>query len=61
MLEELVPYREDIKELVVESTYNWYWLVDSLIEAGFWVHLANTPAIVQYKGLKYTDDDSDAK
>lgn len=61
VLEELVPYREDIKGLVVESTYNWYWLVDGLIEAGFWVHLANTPAIVQYKGLKYTDDDSDAR
>jgi transposase len=45
---------------VVESTYNWYWLVDALMEAGYRVHLANTTAIVQYSGLKYSDDDSDA-
>jgi transposase len=47
--------------LVVESTYNWYWLVDALLEAGYRVHLANTAAIVQYSGLKYSDDDSDAR
>lgn len=29
--------------------------------AGYQVHLANTAAIVQYAGLKYTDDDSDAR
>jgi len=46
--------------LVVESTYNWYWLVDALMEAGYRVHLGNTAAIVQYSGLKYSDDDSDA-
>jgi transposase len=44
----------------VESTYNWYWLVDALMEAGYEMHLANTAAIVQYSGLKYADDDSDA-
>nr|VFK44990.1 MAG: hypothetical protein BECKTC1821E_GA0114239_10422 [Candidatus Kentron sp. TC] len=47
--------------MVVESTYNWYWLVDGLIEAGFWVRLANTAAIVQYNGLNHADDDSDAR
>ena len=31
--------------LVVESTYNGYWLVDALKEAGYWVHLANTSAL----------------
>jgi transposase len=56
----LAPYREAIEGLVVESTYNWYWLVDALMEAGYRVHLANTAAIVQYSGLKYSDDDSDA-
>ena len=61
ILEALAPYREDIVGLVVESTYNWYWLVDALKEAGYWVHLANTAAIVQYSGLKYSDDDSDAR
>jgi transposase len=56
----LAPYREAVVGLVVESTYNWYWLVDALVEAGYRVHLANTAAIVQYSGLKYSDDDSDA-
>jgi transposase len=30
------------------------------MEAGYRVHLAHTPALVQYSGLKYSDDDSDA-
>jgi transposase len=46
---------------VVESTYNWYWLVDGLMERGHRVHVANTAAIEQYSGLQYTDDDSDAR
>ena len=61
VLAALAPYREAIVGLVVESTYNWYWLVDALMEAGYRVHLANTAAIVQYSGLKYSDDDSDAR
>ena len=52
ILEALAPYREAIVGLVVESTYNWYWLVDALMEAGYAVHLANTAALVQYSGLK---------
>src|SRR5215510_1481977 len=28
ILEQLVPYHADIQGVVVESTYNWYWLVD---------------------------------
>ncbi len=47
--------------MVVESTYNWYWLVDGLMEQGYPVHLANTVAIQQYDGLKYRDDASDAR
>jgi transposase len=57
----LEPYRCAIEGLVVESTYNWYWLVDGLVEADYRVHLANPAGIVQYAGLKYTDDDSDAR
>jgi len=57
----LLPFREKLQGLVVESTYNWYWLVDGLMESGFKVHLANTAAIKQYEGLKYTDDKSDAR
>ena len=56
----LAPYREEISGIVVESTYNWYWLVDALMEAGYGVHLANTAAIVQYSGLNNSDDDTDA-
>jgi len=60
VLDVLAPYQDAITGLVVESTYNWYWLVDALMEAGYQVHLANTAAIVQYSGLKYSDDDTDA-
>jgi len=60
ILSLLKPYSKDLQGLVVESTYNWYWLVDGLMESGFKVHLANTAAIQQYSGLKYGDDDSDA-
>ncbi len=60
ILNELSPYRAEITGIVVESTYNWYWLVDGLQAAGYCVHLANTSAIDQYSGLKYTDDKTDA-
>ena len=57
----LAPYRPALATLAVESTYNWYWLVDGLIEDGFDVRLANTTAIQQYDGLKYTNDLTDAR
>lgn len=57
----LQPYRDEIEGIVVESTYNWYWLVDGLIEEGYLVHLANTLAIQQYNGIKYTSDATDAR
>lgn len=47
--------------VVVEWTYNWYWLVDGLQDAGFHVHLGNTAAIKQYEGLKHGDDETDAQ
>ena len=43
------------------STYNWYWLVDGLQDAGLHVHLANTAAIKQYDGLKHSGDETDAR
>ena len=61
VIEQLSPYASSMEGIVVESTYNWYWLVDGLMEKGHRVHLANTAAIQQYEGLKYTDDDSDAR
>lgn len=57
----LAPYQDDLAGVVVESTYNWYWLVDGLMESGFPVHLANTLAIQQYSGIKYTNDATDAR
>lgn len=56
----LAPYREEAVGVVVESTYNWYWLVDGLMDAGYQVHLANPSAIKKYEGLKYSGDFADA-
>lgn len=60
ILKGLEPFKDNIEGIAVESTYNWYWLVDGLMAAGYRVHLVNTAAVKQYEGLKYTDDDSDA-
>lgn len=62
VLDVLVPLKDSIREIAVESTYNWYWLVDGLIENGFKdkVKLANPAAMDQYSGLKNTDDKTDA-
>jgi transposase len=60
ILSLLAPYRTELVGIVVESTFNWYWLVDTLMEEGHMVHLANPCAIKQYKGLKYIDDKHDA-
>jgi transposase len=61
ILEPLSLHHGEIEGVVVESTYNWYWLVDGLMEAGYRVHLAHPAAIQQYSGLKYSDDHSDAR
>ncbi|MCX5792495.1 MAG: IS110 family transposase [Elusimicrobia bacterium] len=61
ILAQLSPYREDVQAIAVESTYNWYWLVDGLMEAGYDVKLVNTVAVKTYDGLKYTSDEHDAK
>ena len=56
----LEPFKETLEGVVVESTYNWYWLVDGLQERGYKMHLANPSAIKQYEGLKHTDDKWDS-
>jgi transposase len=61
VLEELGAYRGDLAGIAVESTYNWYWLVDGLMEANHPVSLVNTSAVKQYEGLKHTDDRHDAR
>jgi len=56
----LKPYKRRLKSLAVESTYNWYWLVDGLRADGYPVQLANPAKMEQYNGLKYTADTHDA-
>jgi len=59
-LKALLPYRETLQGIAVESTFNWYWLVDGLQEQGYDLHLVNTLAVKQYDGLKYSGDRHDA-
>lgn len=61
ILEQLAPYKKKIQAIAVESTYNWYWLVDGLMEAGYIVKLVNTAAVKVYEGMKYTGDEHDAR
>lgn len=61
VIEALRPYYKQLQGVVVESTYNWYWLVDGLQAQGVCVHLANPAAIQQYNGMKHTDDKTDAR
>lgn len=61
VLRELEPFHDELAGIVVESTYNWYWLVDGLMAHGYRVHLAHCSAVPQYAGLKHGDDDSDAR
>jgi len=44
VLKVLKPYKKKMEGIVVESTFNWYWLVDGLMENGYKVHLANPSA-----------------
>jgi len=60
ILAALAPHKKRIAGIAVESTYNWYWLVDLLMAKGYAVHLANPAAIQKYKGLKHADDRHDA-
>lgn len=61
VLGALEPYREQLVGVAVESTYNWYWLVDGLLDHGHRPRLVNTAAVPQYAGLKFSDDHSDAR
>ena len=56
----LAPYKSRLKSIAVESTYNWYWLVDGLRALSYPVVLANPAGIEQYSGIKCADDKNDA-
>jgi transposase len=60
VLQALKPFKGRIEKIAVESTYNWYWLVDGLQDQHYPVVLANPAKMEQYNGLKVTDDKSDA-
>jgi transposase len=60
ILAALAPHRDELAGVVVESTYNWYWLVDGLMDAGYRVPLAHVAAIKRYEGLKHSGDAADA-
>ena len=40
VLKALRKFKASLQGVVVESTYNWYWLVDALMDHGYKVHLA---------------------
>ena len=54
------PLKSRLQSLAVESTFNWYWLVDGLRAQGYPIDLANPAQIEQYRGLKHADDKHDA-
>ena len=60
IIKSLASFQEGVVGVVVESTFNWYWLVDGLMGHGYKVHLAHPVAFQQYKGLKHSDDVHDA-
>lgn len=59
--EVMEPYWPQVQAMGVESTFNWYWLVDGLREQNRDVRLGNPAKMKQYKGLKHADDASDAR
>jgi transposase len=61
VLAALAPYREQVAGLVVESTYNWYWLVDGLQANQYPTRLANPARMQENIGLKSANDKTDAR
>jgi transposase len=56
----LQPFKAQLQSMAVESTFNWYWLVDGLRAQGYPIDLANPARIEQYSGIKHADDKHDA-
>ena len=44
ILEHLKPHKKKITKIVVESPYNWHWLVDQLSAKDYRLLLTNTTA-----------------
>ena len=58
--EFLQPLKSQLQSMAVESTFNWYWLVDGLRAQDYAIDLANPARIEQYSGIKHADDKHDA-
>ena len=58
--EFLEPFKPQLQSMAVESTFNWYWLVDGLRAQGYPIDLANPARIEPYSGIKHADDKHDA-
>ena len=56
----LKPLKPQLQSMAVESTFNWYWLVDGLQAQDYPIDLANPAQIEQYSGIKHADDKHDA-
>jgi transposase len=56
----LEPMKSQLESMAVESTFNWYWLIDGLRAAHYPIDLANPAKIEQYNGIKHADDKDDA-
>ena len=61
VLAALAPYRERLAGLTVESTFNWYWLVDGLQANQYPTRLANPARMQENIGLKSANDKTDAR
>jgi transposase len=61
ILQGLEPFRERLRGLPVESTYNWYWLVDGLQANEYPALLANPARMQENIGLKNANDKTDAR
>ena len=56
----LSPFKRRLERVAVESTYDWYWLVDGRHALKYPVVLANPAGMEQYSGIKHADDTNDA-
>jgi transposase len=59
IIDHIEPYKETL-EVVVESSFNWYWLVDGLQEAGYEICLAHPFGLYMITGAKVKTDRRDA-
>ena len=58
---EIAPYCENTDHyVVVESTYNWYWMADGF-ESRRWNLMLADPCTVSQANLKHSDDYTDAE